>query len=214
MTSETISQLAFDLEKKFSLSNVQQENLLTLLIDFWHAVLNLAVEFEKQAISLAQKYEKENISTVPAWQRPCFAKHLQVLHQNKYGKFYESIDSVPLDDAWLLMPFLVTMRLEPWFDKKMFNVNCSLQLMIYFERNYIVESRRLKKNDELLQYTPGLELMMRKVWNVILSSHSMIYNNAFAFCLNSLLPKKRSHGKIIILVKFLQLPAQFCTQKN
>lgn len=171
-----------------SLGYLQKDNkitLISLLISFWHDVLSLAVEYEDFAIKTAAEFASNHNSDSP-WKTQEFGLHLKKMHDKRYKTSPKSIDEIGFENGFILMPFLMTMRLEAWFDAKMYNVNCALQLMIRFESAYIPTSRQKFASVPPMSENVAMEFLLRRIWHAILSCYSMVYNNSFAFCIQSL----------------------------
>ena len=175
-----------------SLSSLAKDgrlNFLSLLIAFWHAVLNLAVEAEDATLQLAASYSAQHRLKTSPWKSAEFSQFLKDMHDRKFTRSLNSLDEVPKASVFVLMPFLITMRFEPWFNVEMENVNCSLQLLIRFEALYIDPSRRRYASEKLLPDNHAMQLLLRHIWHVLLFSNAGVFNNAFAFCLCSLSQK-------------------------
>lgn len=115
-----------------------------------------------------------------------FGKYLKDLHDKKHKSNYKKVSAVPIDNGFLLMPFLMTMRFDKWFDSTMYEINCALQLMIRFESLYIPISRRRYVSAQLMPDNAAMQTLLRHIWHKILCCYSMVFNNAFAFSLSSL----------------------------
>ncbi len=162
-------------------------SFVSLLITFWHNVLHLAVGFEQHSLDLAKQFHSKHKTNASPWKMQAFGRFMKEMHDNRHKASFQRVADVPTNNGFLLMPFLMTMRFDKWFDSAMYDVNCALQLMIRFESLYIPESRRRYATEKLLPETMAMQTLLRQIWHKILCCYSMVFNNAFAFCLSSLL---------------------------